>query len=144
VSPPKCPTHLISLSVCLSTLCLFCIPNIPQLNSVRFSNNQEWEKACSNKGLRENACSTYPKVTAEKEKKGKKFFIFLSFCWFVCLFFETQSYYVAKADLKLMILLPQSPKCWEYKCSPPHLESKFSWMNMYLFYNQKTEIFLIN
>jgi hypothetical protein len=40
VSPPKCPTHLTQLSVCLSILCLFWISSCPQLSPVRSSNNQ--------------------------------------------------------------------------------------------------------
>jgi hypothetical protein len=31
------------------------------------------------------------------------------------LVFETGSRHVAQADLKLMILLPQPPKCWDYR-----------------------------
>jgi hypothetical protein len=44
------------------------------------------------------------------------------FGWFICLFlsfdcsiFETRSCCVAHADLKLAILLPQSPECWDYR-----------------------------
>jgi hypothetical protein len=50
VSPPRHPTYLAPLSVCLSILCLFCIST--QLGPVRFSNNQEQEKVHSNKGVR--------------------------------------------------------------------------------------------
>jgi hypothetical protein len=31
------------------------------------------------------------------------------------IFFETVSVYIAQADLKLMILLPQPPKGWDYR-----------------------------
>jgi hypothetical protein len=34
---------------------------------------------------------------------------------FVCLFLETKSHYVAQAGLEFMILLPQSPECWDCK-----------------------------
>jgi hypothetical protein len=35
--------------------------------------------------------------------------------------FGTRSYYVAQADLELVIFLLQPPKCWDYSCVPPHL-----------------------
>jgi hypothetical protein len=34
--------------------------------------------------------------------------------------FETGSHYVAKADLKFSVLLPQPPECWDNRCVPPH------------------------
>jgi hypothetical protein len=36
-------------------------------------------------------------------------YLFFKFC------FEARSHYVAQAGLKLMILLLQPPKCWDYK-----------------------------
>jgi hypothetical protein len=33
--------------------------------------------------------------------------------------FQTGSHYVFQADLKLAILWPLPPKCWDYKCAPP-------------------------
>ena len=33
-------------------------------------------------------------------------------------FFETGSLYVAQADLELSILLPQLPKCWDFRDIP--------------------------
>jgi hypothetical protein len=27
-------------------------------------------------------------------------------------------------NIKLGILLPQSPKCWDYRCAPPHMAQK--------------------
>jgi hypothetical protein len=36
-------------------------------------------------------------------------------------FFETGSPYVGQAGLKLLVLLPQPPQYWDYKCEPPHL-----------------------
>jgi hypothetical protein len=41
--------------------------------------------------------------------------------FFVVLFFQTGSFYVAKAGLELTILLPQISECWDYRCAPPHL-----------------------
>jgi hypothetical protein len=32
---------------------------------------------------------------------------------------ETGSHYVAQAGLELMILLPQTPECWDYSHMPP-------------------------
>jgi hypothetical protein len=40
------------------------------------------------------------------------------------LFFETGCHYVAQADLELMILLSQSPKCWDYRCVALHPEKE--------------------
>jgi hypothetical protein len=38
---------------------------------------------------------------------------------FVCLhFWDRVSHYAAQAYLELMILLPQLPKCWNYRCVP--------------------------
>jgi hypothetical protein len=41
-------------------------------------------------------------------------------CLFLFCFvlFETGSWYIAQDGLKLMILLPQSPECWDYRCAP--------------------------
>jgi hypothetical protein len=42
--------------------------------------------------------------------------------------FETGSYYVAQAGLKLKIFLPQPPKCWDYRHTLTQLYSKiFEW-----------------
>jgi hypothetical protein len=37
---------------------------------------------------------------------------------FSFLFSETGSHYVAQAGLELTILLPQHPKCWDYRHAP--------------------------
>jgi hypothetical protein len=37
--------------------------------------------------------------------------------------FETGSFYIAQAGLKLEILLPQSPECWDYRHVLPHSAS---------------------
>jgi hypothetical protein len=37
------------------------------------------------------------------------------------LFFETESYNIAKAGLKPSILQPHSPECWDYRKVPPCL-----------------------
>jgi hypothetical protein len=33
---------------------------------------------------------------------------------------ETASFYLAQASLKISILLPQAPECWDYRYVPPH------------------------
>jgi hypothetical protein len=33
---------------------------------------------------------------------------------------------VAKTGLELVILLPQPPECWDYRCVPPHQAGKYS------------------
>ena len=46
----------------------------------------------------------------------------LDFCfcfWLLFCVVLIESVYVAQASLKLMILLPQSSKCWDYRCAPP-------------------------
>jgi hypothetical protein len=46
----------------------------------------------------------------------------LAYDIFACFFiFETGCHYLAQADLKLLILLPQPPGCWDYRCAPPGL-----------------------
>lgn len=45
-------------------------------------------------------------------------------------FYETGSCCVAQADLKLVILLPQLPKCCDYRCVPPH--QKVRWKKFWL------------
>jgi hypothetical protein len=77
--------------------------------------------------------STRPALEGEK--------ILAPFCWisrivspchpqknvsifFFFFFFKIGSRYVAVAGLELMILLPQPPECWDYRCvplSPLHL-----------------------
>jgi hypothetical protein len=34
-------------------------------------------------------------------------------------FLEAGSHYVTQTSLELMILLPQPPKCWDYRHAPP-------------------------
>lgn len=47
--------------------------------------------------------------------------VFMCVCMYMCvvclvLVFEMESYFVAHASLKLTaILLPQAPKCWDYR-----------------------------
>jgi hypothetical protein len=38
--------------------------------------------------------------------------------------FETGFWYVAQGGLKLSILLPQPPECWNYRCELSHLACK--------------------
>jgi hypothetical protein len=38
--------------------------------------------------------------------------------------FETGSHFVAQAGLKLSVLLPQPPECWDYGHAPPHAAEK--------------------
>jgi hypothetical protein len=43
---------------------------------------------------------------------------------FLCSFLSLAgSCSVAKAGLELVILLPQPPECWDYRCAPPHPEN---------------------
>jgi hypothetical protein len=46
----------------------------------------------------------------------------LAFFFFPSSFFETGSRYVAQAGLELLIILPQSPACWDYGRIPPFEE----------------------
>jgi hypothetical protein len=66
----------------------------------------------------------------EQKKKKRKHLV-----WFImrkktehllCVFFFFQrgSRHVAQAGLELVILLPQPPKCWNYRCVPPHSASE--------------------
>jgi hypothetical protein len=48
------------------------------------------------------------------------FFCLLVLLWFF--FSLRQSCYVAQAGIKLVILLPQHLKCWDYRCDPPYLD----------------------
>ncbi|EHB07938.1 hypothetical protein GW7_16975, partial [Heterocephalus glaber] len=49
--------------------------------------------------------------------------------WFLFFVFETGSHYVVQAGLKLtVILLPQPPKCWDYRHSP--LRQAVKWIKM--------------
>jgi hypothetical protein len=41
------------------------------------------------------------------------YFFFVSVFLFL---FESRSHYATQADLKLVILLPQFLKCWDYRC----------------------------
>jgi hypothetical protein len=73
-------------------------------------------------------------------------FVFIFMClfgWlvisvlFVCavLFvFKTGSHYVVQTDLKLKILLPQPPECWDYRCAPPH-----PFMLFFFFFAKETD-----
>jgi hypothetical protein len=54
------------------------------------------------------------------------FFCVCFICFSFFFFFEVGFCYVAQAGLKLMILLPQSPRCWDYKCVPLYLSPVFS------------------
>lgn len=44
------------------------------------------------------------------------------------------SQYMALSILKLMLLLPQSPKCWNYKCVPPILTTSKLFFKLFLFF----------
>jgi hypothetical protein len=39
----------------------------------------------------------------------------------ICLFFEARCEYLAHIGLELVILLPQPPESWDYRCAPPWL-----------------------
>jgi hypothetical protein len=52
-------------------------------------------------------------------------------------FLETGSPIAVPAGLKLEILLPQSPQCWDYKPAPPHLTDVFCFKNWHsLFFHR--------
>jgi hypothetical protein len=36
-------------------------------------------------------------------------------------FFKAEYYYIVQVGLELAILLPQSLKCWDYRCAPSYL-----------------------
>jgi hypothetical protein len=44
----------------------------------------------------------------------------LIFCLVLFCFAVTGSHYVAQTALELAILLPQPPKCWDYRCVAPY------------------------
>jgi hypothetical protein len=46
---------------------------------------------------------------------------------FFFFFLKTRAHYIAQVGLKLAILLPQPPECWDYRCAPPScvLENKY-------------------
>jgi hypothetical protein len=50
------------------------------------------------------------------EKKRNSFLL-------VC--FETGSCYVAQVGFKLLIIMPQLSKYWDYRCVPPHSAKKY-------------------
>jgi hypothetical protein len=54
--------------------------------------------------------------------------LFAVWVCFLFLFNETGSHSVAQADLKPLILLPQTPECWDYRCEPPHLVEVLVWI----------------
>jgi hypothetical protein len=64
--------------------------------------------------------NTKVSITLKNYLEKKKFLIaqtlFQTF-----FFFETDFHYITKAGFKLMILLPQLPKYWDYKCALPCL-----------------------
>jgi hypothetical protein len=45
-------------------------------------------------------------------------FLFVLFHLFSKIFLETESHYVSQASLKLSILLPLPPKCWNFRYEP--------------------------
>jgi hypothetical protein len=51
--------------------------------------------------------------------KARSVTIFWFGVFVVIFFFKTESHYIAQVGLKLMILLPQPPGCWDYRCAPP-------------------------
>jgi hypothetical protein len=47
---------------------------------------------------------------------GQSFLVY----FLLLLFSETGSCYIVQAGLWLHMCLPQYPKCWDYRCMPPH------------------------
>jgi hypothetical protein len=65
---------------------------------------------------------------ADKERSGpygfhevcviENLFVVFSFLFYCCCVFETGFRYIPEAGLKLVILLPQPLKCWDYRPVP--------------------------
>jgi hypothetical protein len=47
--------------------------------------------------------------------------------------FVTGSHYVPQASLELAILLPQPPKCWNFRCAPPDPHSSYCTLRAIIF-----------
>jgi hypothetical protein len=56
--------------------------------------------------------------------------LFSHFFSLFCLLFDSGSYYVSNAGLKLKILVPQSLECWDYSFEPPCPASKHFFNNL--------------
>jgi hypothetical protein len=57
--------------------------------------------------------------------------------WVLGHLWSAQDRYAAQAGLQLLLFLPQSPKCWDYKRAPPHLAQLGIFYVMYVYHNSK-------
>jgi hypothetical protein len=103
---------------CISTLQQLLFGNICK----RLETASHWDGLAS---LSANLClwrlhwavTTASPVTASQEEP-----IITTLCQpkiVCCCCFEIESCYAAQVSLKLTILLPQPPECWDYRCEPP-------------------------
>jgi hypothetical protein len=58
--------------------------------------------------------------------QGSSIYSLYQFLFLFILFFDTESCFVAQDGLKLTVILPQPPECWDYRCITPC--PAFSWL----------------
>lgn len=82
-----------------------------------------------------------PKHLMKKVKIHKLFFLFNfkpSICYFICFFVWDRVLHIGQADLELrIVILPQPPNCWDFRCEPSHLASCATFAISFLHINIK-------